>query len=222
MTERDEQSFALSEIETAIEGVDDLTRGLILDSLDAQLAARKAEQDTQLFRATVTRFATIYQRTCSEEASASNYEGWYDNLGVASEELLRQAAPRTDLSVGEAAATELASLAYVYYNSEFECPLDMELLEANVTDPAQMLEDFQSATASLYTYDGMPLDEARQIAGINYPTLDSFHGRIQEGLWGQIEGMRNEEMRAALTAEGYELPELNAIGQYDDENNDED
>ena len=208
-------SFSVTDVQEAMSGLDPSQRQLVMDGLQQQTEARKIAEADKSFHNSVRLFATAVERSASEGSSESNIEGWYSFLGECAERLLLETARRPALSEAEREAQQFSAVMYTYYSSEFDHDVDLKLLEANGITGQEILSTFR---AGIIAADLVDSDDSEEVitAEVNelVQTITDLSDILEPHYWKTIVVARIAKMRSMLIAEGYVLPELDADGQF--------
>lgn len=189
----------------------------VLTELDRYAQERELARQEAEFTGGIIKLAIIYERVEGEGASDCNIEGWYEELETQSENVLRSFVDRQRPSQTENLARNLAALLYVGLNRQAGSELDLALLLDAGLDEGELLERCRGALVEAAVDQGMDTPDVEQRVRERYPTLRSIPAGIVPHIWDRLIKPMATEFRASLLAAGHDLPELNDLGLYLDE-----
>ncbi len=220
MPETGKPEFTFDDVREAVSALDVADQHVVMAALAEQAAKRSAaEEAAELTRDTIY-IAVVYERACAENASTSNIEGWYEELGSSAETLLEEFEDKMELSEIEVLARDTAAVVYVYLNLEHDNDaVDYDLLAKANVDTEELLKRFQDGVIEACVGQGDNRESVVSWVNNEFASLGDFSWNLNPLYWQRIVDPLALQLRTKLIESGVALPELNEEGKYgeDDE-----
>ncbi len=219
-----EQLFLREEIVQVLGStlLDAAAQAEVLERLDQYTHERDLARQEAEFTDDIVRMAVVYERVEGEGASDSNGEGWYEDLEMQSEEVLRGAAGRQELSETAQVARNMAALLHVSLRRQAYSELDLDLLRNAGVNEDELIAQCQEVLTQTARDQGMDAPDVPQTVRERYPTLQSITYYVVPPIWERLVKPMAADLRARLLAAGHVLPVLNEQGLYPDETDETD
>jgi hypothetical protein len=201
-------------------GVDERTVATAFMNVVQQRAETRRQNELQTrWDNNVRGFAVAYHRTTNEHASASNIEGWHEELETVSVALLEDAAQWAEKSERRQRAIEAAAVTYAYFGAQRGELPDEDLLRQAGVESDHIYRRLKQGFDTVVNPDQ---DDGLQ--GTIDRMVPDWEGIRQQ--WPSVIGPDlyratispvAERVYADLQANGVVLPELGPDGRYPQE-----